>query len=229
MAHDFARKIVVFGFDDVLVPGKIISQEGEFQCMREILKNLSQLEKEGRISLHLATGMKKKAFEEKSRTHSLEGFFKAENIHNAEEEYISKRDEIDRQRHLKAVEENPEYTDEYLKVQAVQNMIEKGAKKEEIIFIGHDLMHDAYYLYKYCGVDTALLKKSLSFANKKTGPIGGGLIYAECEWNDIKKILLGKSRAKKYLGLENMVFSMLKKETIGNQMNKIPVKWGAKK
>ena len=212
------KKLIVLGFEDVLVPGKVVDKVNE-EKVKEILKELSLLEKEGKIKLVLAAGIKKGIREKKLAEHGLKWFFKEKNIHHAHEKYISKREEIDQKRHKEAVEKNPAYDDEYLKVQVVQHLIEEGTAKEEIVFFGHDLMSDAYYLKRYCGIDCALLKKHLSFRNEKTDLVKG-LIYVNLDWEDFKKVIYGKKKAETYALLEHRVFAVLKKEIFGDQLLK---------
>ncbi len=212
------KKLIVLGFEDVLVPGKVVDRINK-ENVKEIVKELSGLEKEGKIKLVLIAGMKEEVLEKKLTEHGLKEFFKEENIHHAHEKYLSKREEIDRKRHEEAVKNNPAYDDEYLKVQVVQHLIEEGAVKEEIVFFGHDLMSDAYYLKRYCGIDCALLKKHLSFRNEKTD-IVKGLIYVNLAWEDFRKVIYGNKKAENYAMLEHRVFSVLKKEIFGDRLLK---------
>ena len=185
----------------------------------EILKNLSQLENEGKIRLFLASGMKREEVEKKLGENSLLGFFRGENIRGAAPEYICKRETVDQKRYEQSIRKDPLFCDEYLKVQVVESLIKEGIPKEEIIYFGHDLMHDAFYLNRYCNVDTALVRQSLSFNNKKAEQIKG-LIYVSLTWPEFRKVIYGERKAESYEFLKSWILSELNEQLFGGDLVK---------
>ena len=218
MADEIQKKAVMISLEDVLVPGRVIKQADK-KSIRELLTNLSKLEKEGKITLILVCGFKKDVMAKKIDENSIRKYFRPENIHCATEEYINKRDELDRKRHEKNVKENPGFNDAYLKVQVVDYLLMSGTPKEDIVYFGHDLMTDAFYLRRYGGVDVALLKPSLSLNHAKHKMIKG-LIYVNPTWADFRKVIYGKRTAESYVALETLIFSMLKEQLFGDTLLK---------
>lgn len=213
-----SKKVVILGLRDVLVPFDVVDSVPKNNLL-EILKNLSQLENEGKIKLFLVSGMKREEAGKKLSENSLSGFFRGENIRGATPEYICKREIIDQKRYEEAIRKDPFFCDEYLKVQVVQSLISEGIFEDEIVYFGHDLMHDAFYLNRYCNVDTALVRQSLSFNNKKAEPIKG-LIYADLTWPEFKKVIYGERKAESYEFLKARVFSEIKEQLFGGDLVK---------
>jgi hypothetical protein len=218
MPEQIKKKVVLISLEDVLVPGKVIKEVNK-KGIKEILENLSKLDKEGKITLILVSGFKKDVMEKKISENSLGKFFRPENIHCATEDYISKREEVDRKRHEKNIKENPSFNDAYVKVQVVDLLMMSGIPGEDIIYFGHDLMTDAFYLHRYTGIDAALLKQSLSLNHAKAKMIKG-LIYVNLTWQDFKKVIYGKRKVESYAGLETMIFTMLKEQLFGDTLLK---------
>jgi hypothetical protein len=216
MEEEKERKFVLLGFENVIVPGIIGAGLNDSE-RKKVLAGLSEMEKEGRIKLFLVSGCSKEMLEKRLDEYQVRGFFRPENIRFADDRYIEKREEIDRKRYAEALKENPEYDDEYLKVQFIEELIAAGTPKESIIFFGHDLMTDAYYLRRYCGTDTALLKSSLSFNNKKA-EIVKGLIYVSNQWDDFRDVVTGRKKAESYSGLEDAVFRTLREGLLGESL-----------
>jgi len=64
MADEIQKKAVMISLEDVLVPGRVIKQADK-KSIKELLTNLSKLEKEGKITLILVCGFKKDVMEKK--------------------------------------------------------------------------------------------------------------------------------------------------------------------
>jgi len=218
MVDSIKKKVVLISLEDVLVPGRVVNEVNR-KNIKEILTNLSKLEKEGKITLVLVSGFKKDVLEKKIAGNSIGRYLKPENIHCATEEYLTKREEVDRKRHEKNIKENPDFNDAYLKVQVVDYLLMSGIPKEDIVYFGHDLMTDAFYLRRYGGVDVALLKPSLSM-NHKPHKMIKGLIYVNPTWADFRKVIYGKRKAESYVALETIIFSMLKEQLFGDTLLK---------
>ena len=218
MTEQIKKKVVLVSLEDVLVPGRVVRQVNK-KAIKEILTNLSRLEKEGKITLMLVSGFKKDVMDKKIAENSISKFFKPENIHCATKHYISKREEVDRKRHEKNIKQNPSFNDAYVKVQVVDYLLMSGIPKEDMVYFGHDLMTDAFYLHRYAGIDVALLKPSFSL-NHTRAKLIKGLIYVNPTWADFRKVLVGKRKAESYAVLETTIFSMLKEQLFGDTLLK---------
>ena len=93
MAEQIKKKVVLVSLEDVLVPGRVVKEVNK-KAIKEILENLSKLDKEGKITLILVSGFKKDVMDKKIAENSIGKYFRSENIHCATEDYISKREEV---------------------------------------------------------------------------------------------------------------------------------------
>ncbi|MDD5163596.1 MAG: hypothetical protein PHD95_05310, partial [Candidatus ainarchaeum sp.] len=138
-----------------------------------------------------------------------------ENFFFVEPDYINGKSDFDRQVHLKGLEKNPFFQDEFFKKILIEEEIAKrGFSKEETIFVGHDAMFDAYYLWKFGKIDSAMLKEAFSEKNKKRSEKIKSLIYVKRNWNDVQKLLLGKFPKPDYSFLDTAILLSLKQELL---------------
>ena len=212
------RKVVMLSLEDLLVPGRVVSRVDK-KAIAEILKNLSKLHNEKKLSLYLVSGMQESVVKKKLMENGFDKYIFPGMLHCATHHYIGKRTGIDQKRHMKSLQENPNFNDAYVKVQVADVFLMQGIPRQEIIYFGHDYMTDAFYLHRYCNVDTALLRPALSMNHVPHKAIKG-LIFVNPTWADFRKVIYGKKKVQSYAILETMIFSMLKEQLLGDTLLK---------
>jgi len=81
-----------------------------------LLQGLKKLEEKNGVELFLIMGQKDDVAKKKLAESGLNRLFKKENIFCVTKDYIQDKAEFDRDRHLKALEEDPHFRDDYFKV-----------------------------------------------------------------------------------------------------------------
>ena len=213
--NQLKKKAIFFGLDDVLVPGAI-DQKVNKKEVEKILENLQELQKHCKnFFWGIVSGYTKEAGMEKLREFGLDKFYSERHFFFVESDYIDSKHEFDREVHLKNLEKDPFFQDEYFKKIIIDQEIEKrGISKEETIFVGHDAMLDAYYLWRFGEMDCALLKESFSEKHKKRRDKIKNLIYIRRNWEDIQKLLLKKYPKPDYVFLDTAIMFVLKQELL---------------
>jgi hypothetical protein len=209
------KKAIFFGLDNVLIPG-CINSKVDAKEVEKIIGNLLELEKNCKnFFWGIVSGYAKEKGLEKIKEFGLEKFYSEKNFFFVEQAYIEGKADFDREVHLKGLEKDPCFQDEFFKKILVEEQIAKrGISKEETIFVGHDAMFDAYYLWKFAQIDCALLKEAFSQKKIKCGKKIKSLIYAKRNWADMQKLLLGKFPKPDYSFLETTIIFMLKQELL---------------
>lgn len=204
------KKAILFALEDVLIPGNVDKKVSR-EKVEQILGNLSDMEEKGLVRLFLITGLDKKVAVKKIQKYGLKKYFKKENIFYVTKEYISQKDKIDKKRYFDSLKEDPEFNDDYFKQYIINKIIDEGRiPKEEMLFVGHDLITDGFYTIRFSGIDFALLKESLSERNEKAKHKIKGLVYIKREWKDVRKALYAKLPEPDYRILDNHVFEQMK-------------------
>jgi hypothetical protein len=144
-----------FGLLDVLVKGKL-DKKPDTSFMSELV----DYSKENKKELFLITGLDADKGESIIIQNGIDSYFSKENIFHVSEKYYDALSEIDKELKEQAKQNDSSYCDEYYKVYFFNNVYKH--KKEETLYIGHDVWTDAYYLSKYAAIDTILLKDTLT-------------------------------------------------------------------
>ncbi|MDO8627633.1 MAG: hypothetical protein Q7K42_04160, partial [Candidatus Diapherotrites archaeon] len=194
MHEDLKKKVIIFGFEDILVPGTVQSQVDQ-NSVREILSNLKELEKKfSDFHLVLVSGLQKKLFDEKILEFGLLDYFKPENVFNVTPEYIKTKSKDDKFVYNKNLSKDPRFKDEYFKQIIINELkIKFSCSLEEMVFVCHDVWSEAYYTCRYGKIDIALIKSSLSKLGEQFEMQIPGLIYIDLAWTDVEKILKWQS------------------------------------
>jgi hypothetical protein len=209
------KKAVFFGLDDVLIPGCIDAKVNAKE-VEKILQNLQALQKKCKnFFWGIVSGYTKEKGLEKLKEFGLDKFYSEENFFFVTQDYIEGKTDFDREVHKKGLEKDACFQDEFFKKILIEKEIAKrGISKEETIFVGHDALFDAYYLWKFGKIDCALLKESFSEKHKKRKEKIKTLIYIKRNWEDIQKLLLGKYKKPDYAFLETAIVLAIKEELL---------------
>lgn len=203
-------KYLFFGLFDVLIKGKL-----DIKPNTSYLSDLVEFSKEKNIEVYLITGLSKEQSEIVLKETGIDSYFKKENIIDISNDYYESLNEIDRELKKQAKEKEPNYADEYFKVYYF-NSVFKGVK-EEILFIGHDIWMDTLYLYKYSGINSILLKETLSNNNAPNLIEIKGLNVVDSNFEMIKDYLINKKEFN-YDSLESYANKLLYNEIFGKSL-----------
>jgi len=203
-------KQIYFGLFDVLIKGKLNKKPNT-----SYLSDLVEFSKDNNLELYLITGLDSKISETIIEENQLLAYFKKENIIDVAEKYYDSLNEIDKELKLKAKEQNPNYSDEYYKV-FYFNEIFKG-KKEEVLFIGHDIWTDVYYLHKYSNINTVILKDTLSNNHAPNLIEIKDLNVVDSSFEEIKEYIVNPKEFK-YSYLNSYAEKLLYKEIFGSSL-----------
>ncbi len=214
--QDLKKKCIAFDLEDVLAIGAISGEIMQAKAL-ELLEKLSLLEKNVPVfKLALVSGYSAEEGWKKLNAAGVQKFFRPENIFFAEKEYVDSMGEIDRKRHLENIGKNPLFQDDYFKQKALAKLVEaERLEKNEIVFVGHDLLTDAYYSQRFSCIHAALIKNALSLRHAKSKIIVKGLTYLALDWKDFKKLLLGKKPEPDYSFLKRFIENYLSQELVG--------------
>lgn len=209
------KKILIFGLEDTLIPGKI-DHKVNMSSVYEILSNLKALEEKFYFHALLVSAYSEAVAMEKIKKFKLDQYFKPENIFTVTKAYIDSKEELDRTLYLKGIENDREFQDEFIKQVTIDNYA-SGNKvpKEQMLLIGHDLLLEGFYTLRYSQIDFALLKESLSYSRQKLGRMIKGVPYIRRKWPDIRDLILGKAKKPDYKFMESYVYSRLNEGLLG--------------
>lgn len=210
---NLAKKCLIFGFEDVLIPGNI-DKNVKMKNVSEILKNLKKIEELfPRFRFFAATGYSADEALKRIEKYKLREFFPEDRIFFVNKEYLAGREEIDRKLYEQKITENKEFKDEYFKQVTIQAIQEKfGYTPEEMVFIGHDLWTEGYYTFRFSKIDFALLKNSHSCLGECKNEEIKNLTYIDRTWGDLEKLIKGEFPKPDYALLEKFVFSKMKEK-----------------
>lgn len=214
--QNLKKKILVFDLEDILISGQIAKNIDKKKVF-DVLEKLSALEKNvPAFRLFLVSGYSKKEGMKKLAENNLLRFFKPGHVFFPEKGYLNSMAEVDKARYSQRLAKDPLFQDEYFK-QVVLEKISKDFQfeKSRMVFIGHDLLTEAFYSQRFSKVDVALVKEALSLRHQKTKNLVKGLIYLNFSWADFKKLLLGKKPAPDYSFLKRFIENYLQREIIG--------------
>lgn len=217
-SSNLKKILVVFGFEDVLVPGKIRSKLDESKIV-EVLENLSALSKAvPGFRFFVVSGYPKDLTQEKLTASKLNRFFLDSQVRFVSPEYLASKEPVDREIYEAELAKNPLFQDEYFKQKAIEQIaFECGVSPEKIIFIGHDLWFDAFYTQRFSKADFVLVSDSLSSLHKSLDRPMEGLNYIRMEWPDIKKVLLGELPVQNLDPLRNYIQLQLSRELVSSE------------
>lgn len=201
---------ICFGLLDVLVKGKL-NKKPDTSFMSELV----DYSKENKKELFLITGLDADKGEEIIKKNGIDAYFSKENICHISEKYYDTLSEIDKELKEQAKQNDLNYCDEYYKVYFF-NAIYKY-KKEETLFIGHDIWTDAYYLSKYAGIDTILLKDTLT-NNSAPNIIEIKDVHIVGSNFEIIKSYLEEEKQFNYEPLHKYAEKLLYKEMVGGSL-----------
>jgi hypothetical protein len=219
---DLKKKVVFFGFEDVLVPGKV-EKNIDSKKVTEILTNLQELKKSvPAFHFYLMTGHRQEQAEKKLKEFGLDKFFKKENTLFVTDDYVEDKAKVDRERYAENLAKDPKFKDEYFK-QVTINELKKelGVSEEEMVLICHELVSEAFYTMRFSKIDFAVIESAQSYLNKKFDEKIKGLTYIKREWPDIKKILLGEKGKPDLTAFEKLIFKKLKESLMDTQSIKV--------
>ena len=220
--ENIAKKNLFITPEDILIKGEI-NREIDKGKTETIMGYLKDMQEKGWINLFLVTGLHDEKGKEMLEENGLYEFFRKENCFYVTKSYIHSKEEIDKQRHLQNLEQDPDFVDEYFKQKILMDLFEKGSiNRNNTILIGHDVWFDGFYSMRFSKVDFILIEKSLSDRNRPIPEKIQGLNYMDFSQADLKKLILGKFPEADLRYLENYSFNTLKEQLFKKgELNKI--------
>ena len=220
--ENVAKKNLFISPEDILIKG-VVNKEIDKEKTNVIMNYLKGMQENGLINLYMITGFHEEKAKKLIEENNLYEFFKKENSFYVTKDYIHGKEEIDKQRHLQSLEQDPYFVDEYFKQKILIDFFEKGTlKKEETVLVGHDIWFDGFYSMRFSKVDFMLIEKSLSDRNRPIPEKIQGLNYMDFSQADLKKLILGKFPQADLRYLETYTFAVLKEQLFPKgELNKI--------
>ncbi len=217
-AKNLKKTVLVFGFDDILVPGRVLSAIDSKKII-QILENLQKLsEKTGLVKVFVVSGYTKEIMDQKLSESGLSKFFPESHILYVNQEYLDSKEPMDREIYDQQKQKDPLFKDEYFKQKMLDKLsIDLNVPKSSMVFIGHDVWFDAFYSQRFSKVDFVLVKDALANQNQKFERIIKGLNYIHMDWDEIRKILLGKLPEAELDQLKNFIQFQLQAKLVSPQ------------
>lgn len=213
MPSSIKKKSVFLKLGSLLPQGE--NEAGQWKNLAEALSFLNGLEKQGLLTTYLVAGQEKQAAWKKISGLGLEKFFAPQNMFFVTKDYIDSKEEVDRERHLAALEKDPLFVDEYFTQMTILALISSGkAKKEESVLLGNDIWFDGFYTARFSSIDFVLVEEKLSERNELLVSKLSGLNYVSISANDFKKIVLWNFPQNDVAFLQRHVMDTLSKEIL---------------
>ncbi len=160
------------------------------KSLASALTFLKKLESDGKVTLYLVAGQEKEKAQEKIDALGLGKFFSPENLFFVTRGYIDSKQEIDRERHLSALEKDKDFTDEYFTQFTISGLVASGkVEREKAILIGSDIWFDGFYTSRFSGVDFVFVSQNLAERNVPVQEKPTWLNYISLSKEDMEKIL----------------------------------------
>ncbi|MDO8537303.1 MAG: hypothetical protein Q7S21_00300 [archaeon] len=211
-AEKLKKKAIFFGFEDVLVPGKV-DKNIDLNEVKKILSNLQTLQNKFNLHVVVISGYSQKIGEKKLKEFSLEKFFNPDFVFFVSKNYLSSMQEIDRKRYEVAIKKDPNYKDEYFKQYVIQKFSkDHNISKKQMIYIGHDVWVEGFYTRRFSQIDFALIKSAYSQRGEKAQEPIKHLFYIQRKWKDIQKLLTLDELKAEYSQLDNYVTTVMKEK-----------------
>lgn len=186
----------------------------EFNYFKEnkvFLKELLNLEKKG-IDSYLILGKYKKDID----FEKFKEYFKTENIFYISKKYLDSLSELDKKlKEEKYKSQKKEYYDAYYKIFFFQK--ECLFDQSDILYIGHDIWTDAYYLSNFTSVDFVLLKDLLTNNENQKIPEIKDLYILDLSLDKIKEHLFSE-KTYNYFSLNSYVKKQLYSQIFGKEL-----------
>ncbi|MBI4053233.1 MAG: hypothetical protein HY394_04300 [Candidatus Diapherotrites archaeon] len=214
---DVKKKAVFFGLEDTLVPGQV-DKNVDLEEVKRILSNLSRLrEKFPFFEFCLLSGRKTERAAATAKESGLDAFFPDGNIFGVSEQYLSEKNEIDRERYENAVAKNPDYKDEFSKQKSIETFLQlKGIGVNEAVLVDHDVWTGAFYTMRFSKVGFALVEEAYSFSDQSQNDRIPGLVYVHRNWDDVLSLILGKKGEADNTALQKFVDKTISEAILGD-------------
>jgi hypothetical protein len=198
--------------------GVLLAHDGyspDKKRVESFLKKLSNYTKKEKIKLYLLSGYHEKVAKKKFDESNLKKYFNKEYFFYVDEEYISKKADVDKKIHIDALQTDPMFVDSYFKQVAMQKIVdEQSIPKEEILLLCNDIWVDAYYTTRFTKVNFALFEENILERGNKTERVSG-LAYFSFEFNSVKQLI--EDFPKVDLGpLGKFIFNIMQKVIMSN-------------
>ena len=181
--ENVSKKNIFITPEDILIRGAV-NPEIDKEKTETIMGYLKEMQDKKWINLFLVTGLHEEKAKKILEENNIYKFFKKENCFYVTKDYIHSKEEIDKQRHLQSLDEDPDFVDEYFKQKILMDFFEKGTlNKDETVLISHDIWFDGFYSMRFSKVDFILIEKSLSDRNRPIPEKIQGLNYMEFSHN----------------------------------------------
>ncbi|MBS3061996.1 MAG: hypothetical protein J4215_05430 [Candidatus Diapherotrites archaeon] len=212
------KTVVIFGLDDILVPGKVL-QSVDHKKIGIVLAHLKTLsEKIPSFRFFLVCGYQKEKTFEKIRENKLDAFFSEENTRFVSQEFLDSKEPMDREIYDQQIAKDPLFKDEFFKQKAIDQIVESlNVSKDRVVFVGHDIWFDAFYSQRFSQVDFVLVKDGLANQSVPFERVMKGLNYIHLDWDDLRKVLLGKLPVQNLDPLKNFIHFQLQRQLVSSE------------
>jgi hypothetical protein len=181
------------------------------------LKKLSVFCKKNKVELFLVSGHHESVASKKMLEHKFHAFFDEEHFLFVDENYISKKDEVDRKLHQDALEKDPHFVDTYFKQVMIQKILaEKKFSPKDALLLSDDLWVDGYYNIRFSKIDFAIFEGNILERGKPAKKIDG-LAYFTLDFSSVKKLLENFPVVDNSF-LDRFVFEEMKKVLVGESV-----------
>jgi len=208
-----AKKCLIFGLEDVLIPGKL-DKNVKMKNVFSILKKLKGLEEKfPKFRFFAITGYSANEAFKRLEQFKLGEYFPEGRVYYVNQKYLSGREDIDRQLYEKKISENPEFKDEYFKQVIIEEIeAQYNYSKEEMVLVGHDLWTEGYYTMRFSKIDFALIRSAHSSLGERKPDEIKGINYIERNWADIERLLKAELPKPDYAMLDKFVINKMKEK-----------------
>ena len=158
--------------------------------LTKFIEQVSNFCKKEKISLYLLSGFHEKIAMEEFDNSNLKKYFDKSHFLYVDENYISKKAELDEKIHREALDNDSKFIDSYFKQIAIEKVIdETRVAKEEMLLLCNDIWVDGYYTTRFTKINFALFEENILERGNKAERISG-LAYFSLEFDSVKKLIV---------------------------------------
>lgn len=209
------KKVVFFLLENILVPGKAIS-DVDVSASKVFLQSFAEYASKKNIQSFLLSSHSEEWARAKVVEHGLDVFFPVARVFGVNAAYVDAMEPIDRVRYDAKLKEDPACTDEYYRQVAMLEIIAKNHfSRDECVLLGQDYWFDGFYTRRYAQIDVIFVEPRLTSRSNPILEKISGVWYAALDLKPLQKILEGRVERPNYAPLDTWTSVTLTEELLG--------------
>jgi hypothetical protein len=202
----------------------VLSSQGSYKADEKVvlkfLKELTKFCKSSKIELFLVSAHHESVAEGKFCENKFNEFFDKKHFLCVSDDYISKKADADKELHMKNLEKDKNFLDNYHKQVVILELLkERDLHPKDALLLSDDIWVDGYYTNRFSKIDFAIFEGNVVDRGKSIERING-LAYFSLDFSSVK-ILLDNFPPTSTVALDKYVFDIMKAALVGDNIKDI--------